>query len=181
MHGCADVEHPDGVVADAARFDARGIEARRLRTEGRRRAHVDAHAPVVLDRRLDDAAERLDADRAPVGEAVIEHEAREAAGAVAALLDLGAVGVEDPVAEVDPFARRRLDEQDLVGADAEMAIGDAPPLLAPEAQRLANAVDDDEVVARAVHLREAKLRRIHRPIIADRGRRTGRARRAGAS
>ena len=45
--------------------------------------------------------ERLDADLALRGEALVAHEPDEAARAVAALLDLAAVGVEDAVAEVD--------------------------------------------------------------------------------
>jgi hypothetical protein len=47
---------------------------------------------------------RFDADLALVGEALLMDEAHEAARAVAALLDLAAVGVEDAVAEID--ARR---------------------------------------------------------------------------
>jgi len=47
---------------------------------------------------------------------VLVHEAHEAARAVAAVLDLVAGVVEDPVAEVDAFAAAGLDEQDLVRA-----------------------------------------------------------------
>ena len=47
------------------------------------------------------------------------HEAHEAAGAVAAMLDLAAVGIENAVAEIGVRLGGALDQQDLVGADAE--------------------------------------------------------------
>jgi hypothetical protein len=60
------------------------------------------------------------------GQVLVEHVADEAAGAVAALLDLVAVGaVEDAVGEVHAGRSRRLDDQDLVGADAEAPIAAA--------------------------------------------------------
>ena len=64
------------------------------------RAHVHAHLAVGLEARPDRAAQRLDADLALLRQALAVHELHEAARAVAALLDLAAVGVEDAVAEV---------------------------------------------------------------------------------
>ena len=49
-------------------------------------------------------------------------EPRDAARAVAALLDLGAVGVEDAVVDVGAGAARRLEHQRLVEADAGAAV-----------------------------------------------------------
>src|SRR5690606_25933662 len=157
----------------AARLEPGRVERNRRRLEGRR-AHVDGDASVVLEARLDHAAHRLDADRALVGQALLAHEAHEAARAGAALLDRPAVGVEDAVAEVDALAARGLDQQDLVGADAVVPIGQRTPLRRLEAHRLPHAVDHDEVVAGAVHLREAQF---HAAIIAD----TDSARRAAWS
>ncbi len=87
---------------------------------------------------------------------MIAHELDEAARAVAALLDLAAVGVEDPVAEVDVGPGRRLDHQHLVAADAEAPVGEAAQLVAREIHALAHAVEHDEVVAEAVHLGESQ-------------------------
>ena len=104
---------------------------------------------------------------------LVAHEADEAARAVAALLDLvAAAAVEDAVAEVDARRRARLDDQDLVGADAEAPVGEAAQLRGVELERRARRVEHDEVVARALHLREAQP---HggiippRPRAADRG------------
>jgi hypothetical protein len=56
------------------------------------------------------------------------HELDEAARAVAALLHLAAVGVEDAVAEIGRRVPRPLDHQDLVATDAEVPVGDAAQL-----------------------------------------------------
>ncbi len=78
----------------------------------------------------------------------------EAASAVAALLDLAAVGVEDPVAEIDVGARWPLDQQHLVAADAEMTIGKARDLGGVEVDALADAVEHHKIVAQSLHLGE---------------------------
>jgi hypothetical protein len=54
-----------------------------------------------------------------------------------------------------PSARAMAARQDLVGADAEMAVGQVAVLRGAEAQRPARFVEHDEVVARALHLGEA--------------------------
>ena len=60
---------------------------------------------------------------------LIVHEAHEAARAVAALLDLAAVGVEDAVAEIRFGVLGGFHQQDLVAAHAEMAVGQQAQLL----------------------------------------------------
>jgi hypothetical protein len=53
----------------------------------------------------------------------------------------------------------RFDEQDLVAADAEMAVGQAAQLRRRQRDGLANAIEDDEVVAQSMHLDEWHLHR----------------------
>ena len=116
--------------------------------------HVDLHLAVLFKRRLDDSTESFDANL-PLGrQSLIANEMDEAASAVAALLDLAAVSVEDPVAEIDVGARWPLDQQDLVAADAEMTIGKAHDLGAVEVDALANAVEHHKIVAQSLHLGE---------------------------
>jgi hypothetical protein len=97
------------------------------------------------------------------------HEAHEAARAVAALLDLAAVGIEDAVAEIDARRRRALHHQDLVAADAEMAVGQKARLGRRRHEVLVDGVEHDEIVAEAVHFCEADAhrRRIRRIASAD--------------
>ena len=83
------------------------------------------------------------------------HEAHEAACAVAALLDLAAVGIEDAVAEIDIGRRGALDHQDLVAADAEVAVSEKACLGRRRHEVLIDGVEYDKVVAEAVHLGEA--------------------------
>jgi hypothetical protein len=108
----------------------------------------------------------LHGDLALVREPLVQDEAREAARAVAALLDLAAVGVVDAIAEVVARIPRGLDDEDLVAAHAEMAIGDAPHRLLIELHALAHAVQDHEIVALALHLGEPESGAfVHGPIL----------------
>src|SRR3546814_4477768 len=65
-----------------------------------RGAHVDGDLFVVAFVQHQDAGGDFGAQRIAAGQALFVHEADEAARAVAAVLDFGAVGVEDAVAEV---------------------------------------------------------------------------------
>ena len=98
------------------------------------------------------------------GQALIAHEAHEAARAIAALFDFTAVGVEDAITEINPGGRGRLDQHHLVGADTEVPVGQQAPLLGLEPHALAHAVEHDKIVAGALHLGELQL---HDRIIAD--------------
>src|SRR5690606_16832151 len=90
--------------------------------------HVHGDPAVGRERQAQHPAQGLYADRVAGRQALVPHEAQETARAIAAMLDLAAVGIEDPVAEVDIGPARTLDEQQLVRADAEMAIGETAPL-----------------------------------------------------
>ena len=87
--------------------------------------------------------------------------ARQAAHAVAALLDLAAVGVEDcGSSHRRPSAMLAVDEQQLIEADAAAPI--APSGVRPRARGgtcLLGHGNDHEVVAEAVHFGESELHR----------------------
>ncbi len=70
------------------------------------------------------------------------------------MFDFAAVAIEDAVLEIDAVERRLFDEQQLIGADAEMPVGERAHLRARQREGLRVAVEHDEVVARAVHLGE---------------------------
>src|SRR5262245_59365730 len=80
--------------------------------------------------------------------------ADEAARAVAALLDLAAVGVPDAVSGVCVGSPRFLDQENLIAADAEMSVREPLRSLRGDFNRGADAVQDNEVVARSLHLGE---------------------------
>ena len=73
-----------------------------------RRAHVDRHLAVRLQRGLDHATARFDADGATCRQPAPADELDETPRAVAALFDLAAVGVEYAIAKIDVRARRGL-------------------------------------------------------------------------
>ncbi len=147
----------DARAIDVERLDecAGAIDERNIGRRESRHAHVDDHFTVVLETRHDDAAGRFDADFTPIGETVLADVDDEAARAVAALLDLAAIGVEYPVAEIGIFASR-LDDEHLVASDAEAPVGEQPDLRGRQYERRARGVDDDEVVAEPLHFREAQ-------------------------
>ena len=146
-------------VADLQRLHHRvGIGYKgHLRRRKLRHAHVHRDQAVCAQPRRDDPGPGLDADLGLRSEPLVVDEAHEAACAVAALFDLAAVGVEDAVAEIDVGAGRRLDHQQLITADAAVAVGDRLDARGGEIDRRARGVDDDEVVAQAVHLGEAQF------------------------
>jgi len=151
------LERPHLEAAERARRQAAGVERQRVVLE-HRSAHVDRDTTIVLQPQLEHAVHRLDVDRAARGQAAVAHETHEAARAVAAVLDLIAAGaVEDAVAKVHVGFAARLDDEDLVGADPEASIAEAAHRPGVERDRLTRRIEHDEVVAGAVHLREAEL------------------------
>ena len=96
-------------------------------------------------RRLDDRVLR----------ALLPHQqGGDAAGGVAARRHLAAVGVADAHEGVGQAAHRVLDDDQLVAADAGPPVGERPHLRDCRRERPRPRVDDDEVVAEAVHLGE---------------------------
>src|SRR6185369_104836 len=151
-----DLQRPQVEVALPARLERTRVKGHAHGLEDGR-SHVHAHAAVGLQRGLDEAGERAHADRALAGETAVVHEAHEAACAVAALLDLAAVGIHDAIAEVDVGLVAALDDEDLVRADAEAAIGQVAVLRGREGKGFARGVEHDEVVSGPLHLGKAQL------------------------
>ena len=102
----------------------------------------------------DEAGADLGAQGIAAREPLFVDEAHEAARAIAAMLDFAAVGIEDAIAEIGLGMLGRLDQQDLVGADAEMAVGQGPRPLGGHFYGLAHAVEHDKVVAGTLHFGE---------------------------
>ena len=122
-----------------------------------RHAHVDSDQTIRFQARADDAGHGLNTNLALVGEPLVMDEAYEATGTVAALLHFTAIGIENAIAEIDARLRSGFHQQNLVAADAEMAIGQMTKLLRCQRQRLTNAIENDKVVAQSVHLRELEF------------------------
>ena len=120
------------------------------------RAHRDGDAMAALDLRLDHPAGRLDREVRGFHQALVPEEAGEDAQAVAALLRLGAVGIENAQAEIGLLRRHRPPE-DAVGAEAEVAVADHADL--PGLRRLPlgiiAGIEHQVVVAQGVVLVEA--------------------------
>ena len=97
-------------------------------------------------------ARRADRDAIPVDQPLEAHETGETAGTVAALLHLAAIGIEDAVVKVKLGIIGRLHQQQLVEADAEVAIRQLLDDLIAEKHLLGDAIHHHEVVPQPVHL-----------------------------
>ena len=88
---------------------------------------------------------------------MVADEAGKAAGAVAALFHLAAIGVEDAVAEIGPRPVGRFHQQYLVAADTEMAVGQLANACCIQRHGLVDPVNHYEIVAKPVHLGEVQF------------------------
>ena len=80
----------------------------------------------------------------------------DAARGIAAGLDLPAVGIADAHEGIGEPVLRRLDQDQLIAADTLAPVGDAPRLRLIERDRVPARVDNDEVVAEAMHLEKGQ-------------------------
>ena len=116
-------------------------------------AHVHAHQPLAGAGR--DELAGLGFHDHPVGPGRLHQQPAHAARAVAAGADFLAVGVPEPHAGVDALAGgRRFERDELVAADAGVAVGDRAHLVGARRKRRAAGLDHDEVVAEPVHLQK---------------------------
>ena len=86
-------------------------------------------------------------------------ETRETARAVAAHLGFAAIGIVIAHPEIRAV-RRRLEHENAVRADAAMPIAEARDLFAGQREIAGAIVEQDEIVARAIHFRETQHARL---------------------
>src|SRR5688572_5050656 len=148
-----------GADLDLARADRQrinvGLSARLERQ--RRRAEVrHAHRhrdPVAVQLGLHEPARAVQHQVGLRRRGPLADVPGDAARAVAALFDLATVGVEDAVVHGRSRPARRLEHQRLVEADAGKTIGEAADGVRGRGAA-GRGVEDDEVVAEPMHLRE---------------------------
>jgi hypothetical protein len=84
------------------------------------------------------------------------HEAGKAACSVAALFNFTAVGIVNAVEELAVGLLRWFNDQQLIATDATMAIGETTHQFCIERDRLVDGINDDKVIAEAVHFAEVE-------------------------
>src|ERR1700716_1354556 len=107
-----------------------------------------------LDARPHEPRRTVECERAAAADAALVQERGNAARAVAALLNLVAVAVEDPVEHGAVGAPGPLQHQRLVEADTGAAIRETAQQLGPEKGLVGGRIEYNEIVADPVHLRE---------------------------
>src|SRR5215469_5252653 len=130
----------------------RGLEGERARIEIGH-PEIDRHRAVRREACANHSGRAVERELTVAGATAAPEESREAAGTVATLLDLGAVGVEDPVVRRAVRAPRRIEQQRLVEADAGAAIRQCPQPGRIEEGIGDRRIEHNEVVADPVHLR----------------------------
>ena len=141
------LRHPSGV---------RRIE-RNTRQLEHRGPHVDPHVAIDELVQFDDATVNFDAHRGFIGQALLANKTHKATGTIAAVFNLGAVGIVDRVFEIDVRLRRFAHAQNLVGTNAKVPIRQPTVLGRGEPQSAAGFVQHDEVVASTLHLGETDV------------------------
>ena len=107
-----------------------------------------------LDARAHEPGRTVEGEHAVAAGAALVQERGNATRAVAALLDLVAVGVENPVEHRRRGAPRPLQHQRLVKADAGAPIRETAQQLGPQHRLVGGRIEHDKIVAHPVHLRE---------------------------
>jgi len=147
-----DLDRATGELERVAVGRARRAERQRAGIEVRH-AHVDRDLSVGLDAGVNRASGAVEDERATACQATAVQQGGDAARAVPALLDLVA-GVEDAVEDGAVRALRGREHQCLIEADAGAARGETAQSPWREHRRISRRIEDDEVVADPVHLRE---------------------------
>jgi hypothetical protein len=81
----------------------------------------------------------------------------EAAGTVAALLHLTAIGVKNAITEINARLGWLFNQQNLIATHPKISVSEKTQLLWREFNPLAHAVEDNKIVAQTVHFREFKF------------------------
>ena len=115
-----------------------------------------------------DAGASFDIEHLFTGEIPVPYVFGEAADAIAAHLDLAAVGIKNFHCEIS--ALRRIEQQHLISTDSESTVAIPDRECRRIRQFECPAVDDDEVVSGSVHLCERYLHRINSGIDSPRSR-----------
>ena len=143
----------EGVLTLCTRRQARHIKRQGFGGETGL-AHVNDYLAVGHCLKGDQSGRDLGAQRVARRELLLMDEFDETARAVAAVLDLAAIGVENPVAKIRLGVRGRVDQQYLIAANAELAVSEGPGAFGGHVDGLAHPVQDHEIVAGAMHFCE---------------------------
>ena len=148
------IEH--GPAIDLVADETDGVEGHTFPIKDGR-PHVHRDTAIGVHAQLDLALLHLDAHGAFVGQALVAHIAHKAAGPVAAMLHLTAIGVVDHVFKIQPGRGRGPNREDLVGPHAKVAVGQKTVLGRAQAQAALRLVEHDKIVAGPLHLGKADV------------------------
>jgi len=132
---------------------SRRVEWQRARIEVRH-AHVDRHHLPAEDARMDEPGGTIHRDSASPGATTAMEQGGDATGAVTALFDLIAIGVEYAIENRCIGAAWRLEDERLIVTDPCMAIRQSPKLIGAQHGLPGGRIEHDKVVTDTMHLGE---------------------------
>jgi len=127
-----------------------GSGERDFRPLGARQSHIDGDVPVGEDCGFEQPSQGLDPNL-PVPR-LPEQQVGDAAGGIPACLGLATIGIANPHHNTSLRMTRRLEQDQLVAADAGTPIGERRHILCPQRDGVASTIENDEIVPEPVHL-----------------------------
>jgi hypothetical protein len=119
-----------------------------------RHAHLNRHQAVRFDTSAGNASTVF--QHRLIGAAILRDQARNASGAIAALLSFAAIAIKDAISDVRCRVSRRFQPQELIKTDTSAAIRKPPNAL--PAERLEPGPHYDyEIVTESLHFCEGQL------------------------
>jgi hypothetical protein len=109
-------------------------------------SHFELDKTVFLDPRLYPATSMFEYPRLVFHAGAVRQQPRDTPRPVTALLDLAAIGVEDPVIGIGSVRTRWLEPEQLIKTDTGIPFGEMADQLAGR-RSLAVRMDNDEVIA----------------------------------
>ena len=146
-----DVRHINGVLGSKTIGNKRDFLRGQLRF-----AHVDHDLSVVGQVQLHDTAGCLNTNIAFACQVLVVDETGKTTCSVATVFNFTAVGIENPVLEIDIRTGWLFNDQQLVEADTKVTVRQFGNTLRANVRTLRNQVNDNEVVTDTMHLAEFK-------------------------
>ena len=125
------------------------------------RSHINPDPAITLEARGDQTTEGLDTQIDRIRQPLIMNKASKATGAIAALFDFAPIGVKNSVTKIGVGPGRGLNDQDLVATNPETAVSQPPTEGWRRFKRLAQRIDDNEIIAGTVHFGKSQA---HAPL-----------------
>ena len=145
----------EGVNTLLARGEATDVKWQRGRIEACL-THLNRYGAIWLFGQGDQPGGDLSPQWIAQRELLLMHETHKATSTIAAMLDFAAIRIKDAIAKVRLRVAGCIDQQDLIASNAKLAMRNRTRHVRCEFNRLSNAINDNKIVAGAMHFGEVQ-------------------------